>query len=98
MAERETMSMEIAVPVSENGVYQTTQYGMRYPNGSYNWMMDAGTSFQHLYQGQASAAGIWERCLRERARQANVDYETYKGQHQLVERQVILSVTEAKDA
>lgn len=77
----------------------STQYGMRYPDGTIQWGADInGTTFQRLHEKVPSALTNWDSLLRRRADAARVDFEEYYAGHQLIKRHIIWAVTGAEDA
>lgn len=77
----------------------STQFGMRYPDGNIQWGYDyhptGAIRFEDLDNGAVTQA--WRRRLEERAAAANIQISEYLEGHELLQRTVIVAVTEAKE-
>lgn len=96
-----TTEIKLDVDTIEPSTTLVPQVGMRYPDGSIRWGTDGrvgvGVSFPRLAANIGSEIRIWESDLADRAKSASVDLETYKAQHRLVKRTVVVAILEVED-
>ena len=90
---------------TEQHVGQSTQYGMRFPDGSIQWeTIDCGAgrniTVQYLANGGPEATTYqrwWDDTLKSRALSAKIDAAEYAIKHRIVKRSIILTVTATED-
>lgn len=97
-----------SIPVPDEttpSVHNVTQYGMVMPDGSVTWeavtVRGSRYPIKALVKGRSSDEWMrrdWSDHLIRKAKEANVNPYDYSNQHKIVQRQVILAVTDTKDA
>jgi hypothetical protein len=86
---------------TDSRVISVTQYGMQYPNGLVQWdaLNIKGREYAISDLLTSKALGYdWQQELTRRAETAGMNPYDYSNLHRIVERQVMVGVTEAQTA
>lgn len=100
----EVISTKFEIPDSgEPVITHTTQYGMRFPDGTIQWQgmsLAPGRpiQFEDLHKRtDYRTTTWWDDYLKAKSAGAHLDPGEYGNQHQIVKRTVVLALTEAED-
>lgn len=99
-----TTNTIIAIEDDEPMTRIETQYGMQFPDGSFNWESKFTVSHSaNVHWGKLAKGGNstdrrnWEQYLQDKAQQAKINAQDYIAGHTLVSRTIVVAVTESQN-
>lgn len=78
-------------------VVTLTEYGMKYPDGSIDWTTTRCNISIQTSIVERKGYDYWTDRMHSRAKAANMSVEDYANAHTILERTVIVSITDAKE-